>query len=672
MFHARISRLATACAILVFLSIYFVVSHSLTPVTYTEELTRSLYNNHSTPQKLAYVGALAFLLALCAGASFAWRWRRNWLERLGRKAGACVASSQPGWLLLVFGAVCLYVHRGVGRDQYLLGVVLGIAGLLLAARYGRSAARSPWAQAGWGLGLAVLVATLTVPGFWGTPIVPDISLSFEEHYGSPFSGAVRLAAGLGLFSEVTPYYGLLSNLVVAKLVDGFGGLSAGDLMRLVQISQCLFIAASLLLYPRCGYKSTLLILLATALWAPWISTSGASIHAPNSSAYRFLFFPAAIAGLLAARGARPLPAALGLGLLSALALLYNTETGIAISLGLLLFSLLAASGRGAAAALSQALAFVAALALGAAAVLVPVAWGQGLSLADFGASFIQILMFASGLEGKHLLADPLALLIFGHAMVLVFAGGAALLCGRDAGEELRFRAAIAMILLIWGMYYINRPHHWNLWSYKYLYTFLMPCWFNARAGRSLASWVRRPRLGGPMQAAVGVVALLLVPAMTDASVNELKLVARSYAERTHADPDRLSPYSGVLVPRDCAEDLAAKAEFLRSLPRAERDQAYVVARNYFTLANETGVHNREAFMDLFLCSYSEQGLARNLEDMLSRRHPLVLVDDVESSSCTRQHVAYPRFRAWLEERLAGEYVPAGRVSGWRVFRRVEP
>lgn len=672
MFHARISRLASACAILVFLSIYAVFSHSLVPVIYMEELTRSLYNNYSVPQKFAYVGALAFLLALCIGEAFAWRWRRGWLERLVRAAARCISPLHPAWLLLAFGALCIYVHRTVGRDQYLLGIVLGFVGLLFAARYGRSASRPPLAQVVWGLVLAALVAALTVPGFYGLPIVPDISLSFEEHYGSPFSGAMRLAAGLELFSEVTPYYGLFSNLLVVRLVDAFGGFSAGDLVRLIQVSQCLFIAASLLLYPRCGYKSTLLVLLAVTLWAPWISTSGASILAPNSSAYRFLFFPAAIAGLLAARGARPLPAALGLGLLSALALLYNTETGIAISLGLLLFSLLAASGRGAAAALGQALAFAFAFALGAAALLVPVALSHGLNLSDFGASFIQIMMFASGLEGKSLLADPLALLIFGHAMALVYAGGAALFCGREAGEELRFRAAIAMILLIWGMYYINRPHHWNLWSYKYLYTFLMPCWFTARAGRSLAAWVRRPRLNGPVQASVAVVALLLVPAMTDASMNELKIVARSYAERTQADPGGLAVYSGVLVPRACAEDLAAKAEYLRSLTATECAGAFVVARNFFTLANETGAHNREAFIDLFFNSYSEQHLTRNLEDMLSRRHPLLLVDDVEASACAKQHAAYPRFLEWLEQRLSGVYEPAGRVSGWRVFRRVEP
>lgn len=673
MFQTYIPRLAAACSFIVFLVLYVLSCLAIEPTAHAETLTRSLYNNYSSPQKFAYVGALSLLVCMAVVAAWIRQKRFAAVAGLARRVKPLFAQCQPPLLLAAVMVCGVITHSGVGRDQYLLGLGLGFLGLVIAARAGVAVTRSTGARIAWGLSLVLFIGVLTIPGFFGSFIVPDIRLSFEEHYGSPFSGAVRLFAGLQLFTEVTPYYGLFSNFLVAGLQKILGPFSAGDFIRLIQSLQCIFILASLLLYKKIGFRSIFLVLLAMAFWAPWISTSSASILAPNSSAYRFVFFPAAVAALLAARG-RPLPAVVGLGVLAAAAVLYNTETGIAVSFGLLFFTLLKVSHRTLGCVVGHGLAFFAAMALGAAALLVPVAIIYGIDFYAFGACFVQLSMFASGLEGKSLLADPLALLIFVHAMTLVFRAGVALFSRQETGAKLQIHAALAMILLIWGMYYINRPHNGNLWSYKYLYSFLLPCWFNVRAGRSLMAWVRRPRLTKRIDIAVVIVMVILVPSMSDATLNELKniarsCVARSEAERSTADPQRLSRYSGVLMPRGCADDLAAKTEYLRGLSPAERDGVFLVARNFFTLANETGVHNPEPFIDLFFNSYAKDSLLRNFGAMMAKRHPLILMDDVEASACPRQHEAYPRFREWLTQGISGAYTQTGQQSGWVIYRR---
>lgn len=649
---------------------------------FTPELVEMLQMADSTALRRAHQLTLA-LLALAALAGLWLRARRpQWLRG---PAAAAIAQrlhriSRPGPLLfmLASGAILL-----VAPDRTALAYGLLLVPISLIVRYVRPSLLN---RAGW-VALLIYVPVLMLPGFFLGPSVWRADpIWLEMHYGATIGVGEQLAAGMRLYGEIRHHYGLLLSMASGIVERQVAPLSAGQYYRSVQVLNLIFALLAGMAYWRWRPGNAVKVLVPVMLVLPWIHSLHLSLSFPNQSAWRFIGLPVGVLLLLTLGRARSERMPLLLGSVAGVALLFNLETGIALSCGLLIFQIARVGPAPIATWPGRAAGF----ALGLAAVVLVVlliyrvglgAWSIPNSLPELLGS---IFSFSAGFGGYTLSGEPLALVIFLHASYVVVYGALRWRFGalRFASA---FRVAIATTLLVWFAYYANRPVFWNLWSFLFLYGFLLADSVDLRLLRWNGANVRRLRIS----AGVIVVALVIIPAgvklnrdaAAEYRVEAAKLVwalrLAAKCARLNLQPSTSACFSGavesapMLSGIPLRDDLAAlikeKVDYLQAQP--DRNELVYFTVNSYFVPRLTGLYERRlGYRDAFAETLTNRQMDELVAKLLAVAPPRILFDAPDSLVFRDFSTEYHRrFYERLRGRLESEYRPTETEHGWLVL-----
>ena len=174
----------------------------------------------------------------------------------------------------------------------------------------------------------------------------------------------------------------------------------------------------------------------------------------------------------------------------------------------------------------------------------------------------------------------LALLIFVHS-VYVFSSLVLKWRLRDLQSDESAKLGMSATILTWAAYYVNRPQAWNLWTFPFLYLFLVPDLVEPRLFRRLR---RRGIVPAIFDFRLASLTFLLVAMLL--SMNYFILLATLLP--TDKSEINMSMVSGILMPEGSANALQAQAGFLgvRRHP-AHCSSAATLTHSLYSLAAST-------------------------------------------------------------------------------------
>ncbi len=501
-----------------------------------------------------------------------------------------------------------------------------------------------------GAGFLTFAAGLLLP--ISLPPAIATSLPFIEwHLDSIFGARNHFASGA---TPDTLRYGLLANLSLGLLDRWLGPFSiAGDL-RIVQMFNIAY--ATLLIvfawrwFRPLGWRMWLFL----ALALPWVSTIGYGVLFPNQSGFRFIFFALFMAAIAICSSLRSMAVALPFGALAGLSLLWNVETGVAVT---------AASG------------------------LFIVSGLRTMRLRDVVPA---MLLFVCGIGSAVLATATLLIATQGHAQALMlivkdfaskagigagraggFAGGALLAMGLAAfwlitasarrrrgplGPRLRVIVGLAALTLAWGPYYALQPHPWNVWSYIAPAAVMLLALARPPLGRA------EERSSGARMFALAAIALLLLPGALGEQARSMRnLFTEARAAVLPGRGGERASASGMLVARGEQFPDGAKIAALKDLPSGTR----VFAANSYMLPKLSGRHDIMASMDQAYFNLEKTALDRLAEALLRNPPPLIVFDDPQT---IRQGSIPAIFQNELSRRISPQFASAEQRDGWMLFR----
>jgi hypothetical protein len=474
--------------------------------------------------------------------------------------------------------------------------------------------------------------------------------SNDYHYAALLSGIEQIRAQLDP-SMVRFNYGVLWKYLGAGILDSLGATSFGSYVRLMQGYQLLFAAVFIASAYLWGRGNLLFVLFASACVLPWVATMNLSVWAPNQSGVRFLPFALLPALLVAMRAMNEIVLrAIFAGAGSAFLFLWNGEVGIAAAIGLGFAVLLAAYMRGGSIIMLIGLAviFAAAVAVTAAILLYVVSGGTQ--------SLFSILLSVSDAAAGGYSGLPIQLDLFALAIGLFATSVALGACVaarlRDGDDGMIERGAIAVTILIFFAYYLNRPHPWNLWSFVLLAVFMLepmtrqPFWRGQPNG--IGALIRKP--------AIFALALTMLFVPLHANFTYL----RSQKPVTTQPPN----ISGVRLPLEIVNSVKEQAGFVTQL--GKRDVVYLSATQ-FLMATVTQRVNRMRSFDPFGQILSPSHMRRFMSEIENAGPDCVLIE-VESSPSLVLNKPRQQLFDRLRGALAEKFQLAGEQSGWQVWQ----
>jgi hypothetical protein len=531
-----------------------------------------------------------------------------------------------------------------------------------------------WAQAQKVRGFAVAIWSLTVvyclflvvPGMARAPRLFEPELSWMEwHYCMSLAQADRLATGLRLGSQVNLNYGLIHSLLLGAFERRWGFLDFGEHFRVVQVSQVAFLAVAVLAFYLWKPRTPLFVLFGALLVGPWVGTSHLAVYYPNQSGWRSFGLAAGVALLLMFRRQSLRWLAISLGASACFLLLYNPETGLCLSFGYALFLL--SRHRNLTPIQIGGLALRAAT--GAAIVLLTVLISYCVGLGTWPPlSMAPLLGFISRFGrfgGLPLYFDPLAILIFVHSTYVVISSVLNWRL-RDLEFDESVKLGLSATILTWASYYVNRPHGWNLWTYQFLYLFLIADFFEPRLLRRL----RRRGIGAAIfDFRIASLAFVVVPMLL--SVNYSIILATVFPAEW---PEiTTATISGVTMPEYSANVLRAQANYLVS---QDASSTLFFTRHPYLLSLLAHRFNPLRVQDVFgetLTNSDFESLVREIYRVSPR---IILFDAHGNRSELAENSAisfsYMQFFDRLKIRLTEHYHPGLITSGWQVWQLQVP
>ncbi len=504
----------------------------------------------------------------------------------------------------------------------------------------------------WFLLTGYLVVIL-VPGLILPPALPPSTFfAADWHYSMTIAQGSRLAAGLPLGDLVNPNYGVLHLFAQAVMERRLGTLDFGSAVRLVQWSQVSFVIAVVAAFFFWRRRQPTLMLFGLLFLGPWIGTFSRAIVFPNQSGWRFLGLAIGILLIAILRQQTRRRQSYILGAATTLLVLYNPETGIAVTCGFLSFLVLVDG---------FSLGFVKVLArfiFAAAAVLTLVVVLYFLEFGLWSAdvfSFVNLISaFSRGYGGLKVYFDPLAFGIFVHSAVIV-AGGVIIGWSRGLSPGNAARIAIAVIILVWGAYYWNRPHVTNLWTFSFLYLFLISDKISPRYISSLLS----KHWSVVFDVRFALIFFLLLPRAIVANYSEF----RDQISAHDAIPGDVTKISGVLLETPLAKLIYSRADYIIS-NFIEEDEILVSNAQYM-MSLLTGKFNKLPVQDVFV----ETKTLDEFENLVTNIHRIgpsrIVFGDPNSidGSISPFRVWRHSFENKLKERLSNRYKKI-RYIGW--------
>jgi hypothetical protein len=507
---------------------------------------------------------------------------------------------------------------------------------------------------------ALLILAVTIPG-WSNRLnlsyTADPPTWVEWHYSTVLGSADLLAAGFRLGRDVSIPYGLLPPVLIAAYQRASGHvLAMGDYVLVIKFLQVALLAGCGVLYLKHARGRWAYALLGVALLGPWYHAAQLGLYYPNQTPWRMLCVPVVAAVVMAMRG-RPVEAAAApLGLVSGLALFLNLECGVAATAGIAAYLWQRRSPRSGVlnVLLPASFGMIASFAL--VFLVHRVALGAWLTPGDLAAMAETVLLVAQwGLSGSPFEVDPLAILMFGHALIVLFV----VAWNRRHGPLSAFRAFVAATLVVWFAYYANRPMAWNLSGFHVLYAFLA-----IDLVRGLAANLSRRRVSGGAVLAVAAVGGILVPStwLNHASAKPW----RGWPADVPAPAIPTTEVSGVLVEKEYGEELRKRAESLRRLA-AGRPAVFLSSDAYLTL-KLSAVHPALPFFDPLQATSTRAIYDRTLSAIAGSDVRNIYFDALGSRS-DRDSPIRGLFQM-LRRDIAADYRRVGVDEGWEVWERI--
>lgn len=501
-----------------------------------------------------------------------------------------------------------------------------------------------------------------IPGSVKTPNLAGQDLTYVElHHFGTCAQADRLATGQRFFQDFVPNYGYIWTSVVGYVEQTFGPWAFGGYIRFIQILQVIFCLLVVFAYHKWKPRDPFYILFAVLMVVPWQGTLGNAVFIPNQSSWRFMGFPLGIIALLLIRQTALLSSALTLGLCGGSLLLYNPETGIAITAGYIIFLCLRIDIFTARKLFLVVGAFLSGMASSFMLWCFIFRWcfGYWPFPANMSDLVWLISRFAGGVAGKPLYLDGLAVVIFCHATYVVIWASMAWRM-KALSFTLSFKVAIGVIILIWFAYWANRPHCWNIWSYVFLYGFLLSTYIDRRV---LAKrWSRSS--SRILDIRTLVLCLILLRAIIGNNAHEAYLCLERFLYRI---PNYASLVSGVWLPQNVAVDIERKAAFLRIQP--DPNELLYFSGHCFLMPKLSGIYPRLPVVDMFGASL----IIQDYRDLVKRIFIIdpkrILFEARNDSPSSRWDIERQTFYERLKRDLQPIYRPTALYCGWEIWEK---
>jgi hypothetical protein len=564
----------------------------------------------------------------------------------GKYAMGLIPSPWTQLALMALGAFAMYCLVASGEVRYVRRHERGIGVIAFAI-------------------LISYVTTILLCGLLPLPdlreFTPGLLAGVEWHYSGSVASGDRLALGERL-GEVPIHSGLFSSVILGYWQKSFGMLDMGSHIKFIGLLQLCFIVIIGMAYWIWYSGRWIPAILASLLTLPWVAPLHAAVLYPNQSAWRFLGFAIGMLALVCLHAKRLRSIAIPFGFVAGIALMWNLETGIALTITYAGFLILRVSSDSTHDSLAPILArFVFGIisAVTLFICLVRLAFGYWLNVIEVIQSFPLLSDFSSGYGGlKFAVVDPLAVLIFVHALYILVRG--LMQWGSDAVMSARDSCQIAFagLIVLWAAYYFKGPHFWNLWSIQCLYGFLLgtlipeSAWDKARL-KSLA-FVR--------SAPLMIVSLIIVPSVIAANL----ATVRSAYMVVH-ESSCLSEHivSGVCLSRDLSAALLKKAAALQE--RNAHGAVVFLSANSYLMPLMTAIKQPLKERDAFSETIRKVDFARLIGNIKAIRPQCVLFDDPESTSSGYEfhRLFYGRVRG----AIMPEYEKSTTENGWDAWCR---
>jgi len=521
---------------------------------------------------------------------------------------------------------------------------------------------------------AAIICTMTVlyflyflPGII-SPLGPVKDLIWlEMHLTSTIGVGESVAAGLKLFENVHPSYGLFFPTLFAIYHRYLGDFSAADYLRFIQFLHVLFALFALTAHIMWRPRHPMMWLIPALFYLPFLHTFHSAIFRPTQSAWRFIGFPLGILLLLwIGRGEnRKVPFALGL--IAGFLLLFNLETGIALSFGIGMFVLSRVRFNQLKEIFLRPLLMLAGIFTSFFIFMLFYRMGVGgfpLSF-DSPLPFQHIGNFSSGMGGLKFYKDLMALLILVHSLFIFYRNAHRWRMGPLSFDQ-AFRVAISSCILVWFAYYANRPHPWNLWTFLFLYSFLIaeyldPRWFKWNPKRLARFSLPLPVL---------MIGIVIIPFLASNNAMAIKIVMKKWeSSNLAANSQEYDRFAGLLIKAQHASLLHEKLAYLRH-QNERKDLIYFTVNTYFAPKLAEFRQHQFPFRDAF----SEVVTYSAFNDMVRRirnLHPArILFDDPESPLIKDYRGDFlMKYYRRLQNSLSPDYRPLKRESGWEIWEK---
>lgn len=558
-----------------------------------------------------------------------------------------------------------------GEPSDLVGGIYCLVSLILLVLYIRPSSRLLFLALGCSLvAVASLPSLLLPPDFAGMNSIEVVQL--QQHYAVCFSFADQLAAGILPGASWLLHYGVLGPLVLGFFEKLFGVISFRGFVQLVELSQFVFllIVFGCLFYLARGRK--LIALAALLPVIPWYHCNQLGILYPNHSGLRLIAVFAAIATACAFNRLPIRRLGVLMGVTAGLAVLYNFETGLTLLIGfgvcLYLRRNLVAPG------LLRPLATVIACLL----------LGLGLAIAIFGCCFLLVT------GSLPYLLDPVKLSAYfsapqmittpgipaGIAVLMFMQAGYVLLSTASKSGAISFnqalRAGIALMLLVWEMYYFNRPYYSNLASCWALYSILLID--NLRALR-LGLFGYKRFASTAILSAVAIV--LVIAPYTLKSYRESANLYGQVIERLRFNTDQRVwaesqgiSVSGVRFPKKLGQYILDKAAELREKAADSTAQhLHYVSIYSLALPKASGVQQDFPYIDPYFGLNLTRQYRQYLVELVRDEPKYLLVDRPECDPTMKEQSWYRKYIKDVELNLAKNYHVSSTSNYWTIWQR---
>jgi hypothetical protein len=485
----------------------------------------------------------------------------------------------------------------------------------------------------------------------------DDIICIQGHFYAILGQGDQLAAGHILFAEVKPNYGLLLPSLAAAYQIHWAPLNWGDYLRIIQALQIICLLLFLSLYYWYSRKNWLYCAAALTLIVPWYVCDQPAIFSPSHTGWRMIGIPIALTAMFATRHAGPKRSALASGVVSALCILTNFETGFAVSVGLVsylafrqrilerwdfrLWATLAANF-----AVGWIVFFVLFLFFFRTFLGYWPSLARFLEMAAVSRNFV-----GSGIGSMPIALEPWPMLIFAHACFVIVQT-----CARPGLWRCRpaYRASVALMICIWFSYYVNRPHPENVLTYHSFYGFLL---IDLLRNLNLQIAVRRKVEVLTLAGCVVWVAIIL-------PVMESKLSEAFFQPRPQ--PQR-ALVCGIYFPKDGIGQIISKAEFIKEKARQNPKIVYLTPHS-FLMPSISGVYPASGIGDLGWESSSYAGYMECLR-RLTTTSDVIYID---AEAPTLSSWAFGGIYRRLRDDLHAQFTCSGIEGGWEVWRRNTP